>query len=111
MRSTSADRVCPLQRCVPSLRVLEALKTLMTARHTRLRDSKSLFESFHFLRGLELALRPKVPSAASTRIRSPRKLWASPSGKSLGVTTCLTPCRFRNSPTTFAKVGFCFFPR
>ena len=31
----------------------------MTARHTRLRDWKSLFESFHHLRGLELALRPK----------------------------------------------------
>jgi hypothetical protein len=31
----------------------------MTARHTCLRNSKSLFESFHFLRRLELAFRPK----------------------------------------------------
>jgi hypothetical protein len=34
---------------------------LMTARHTRLRDTKSRLESFHLLRRLELALRPKGP--------------------------------------------------
>ena len=59
MRSTSADRVCPLQESVPSLAGLGSSQTLMTARHTCLRNSKSLFESFHFLRRLELALRPK----------------------------------------------------
>jgi hypothetical protein len=32
----------------------------MSARHARLCNTKSLFERFHFLRRLELALRPKA---------------------------------------------------
>ena len=40
---------------------LGASQNLMTARHTRLCNTKSLFESLHFLRRLELALRPKSP--------------------------------------------------